>query len=198
VGRFSATNAVRYHRGQRVVCRTVRGVETGELLGPAPESSLAPEPLSDRESLSAPETLPTTFTADGTVLRAVAVEDDLLLARLEKKRHAAYAACVELLEAQGLSAVLMDVEHLFDGRSLYFYFLGPVPPEVAALTDELAATYDSVVQFQQFAETLSTGCGPGCGTEAAQGQGCGTSSSGGCATCAVAQACHAAGPAARS
>ena len=36
----------------------------------------------------------------------------------------------------------MDVEHLFDGRSLFFHFLGDVPPEVEAVTQELAEAYE--------------------------------------------------------
>ena len=46
----------------------------------------------------------------------------------------------------------MDVEHLFDGQSLYFYFLGEVQPEWESLTTELAATYEAKVRFQPFAE----------------------------------------------
>jgi hypothetical protein len=64
--------------------------------------------------------------------------------------------------------------------------LGEVTPEIESLTGELATTYDSAVQFQRFADTLAHGCGPGCGTEGAEGNGCG---SGGCSSCAVATAC---------
>jgi len=126
------------------------------------------------------------FDSDGAVLRRVGVEDDLLLARLQKNKDEAYAACTTLLAKRGIPAVLMDVEHLFDGRSLYFYFLGEVTPEIESLTSELATTYDSAVQFQKFADTLTHGCGPGCGTEDAAGSGYG---SGGCSTCSVASAC---------
>jgi hypothetical protein len=131
-------------------------------------------------------TSPETFDSDGALLRAVTVEDDLLLARLAQKKDAAYRACVDLLRTHHLSATLMDVEHLFDGRSIYFYFLGEVTPEIEAITNDLAATYDATIQFQQFANLLTEGCGPGCGTEAATGSGCGT---GGCSTCSVATAC---------
>lgn len=126
------------------------------------------------------------FDSDGAVLRRVGIEDDLLLARLEKNKDEAYAACTTLLAERGIPAILMDVEHLFDGRSLYFYFLGDVTPEIESLTSELAAAYDTTIQFQKFADTLTHGCGPGCGTEDAEGNGCG---SGGCNSCAVATAC---------
>jgi len=132
--------------------------------------------------LSAEETdLP---EADGTLLRPMSDEDDLLLARLEKDRHAACDECVELLAARNLPATLLDVEVLFDGRSLYFYFLGDVPKEVEQLTDELATAYDAEARLSQFATSLTEGCGPDCGTEAADSN-CGSS----CSTCAVLGAC---------
>jgi hypothetical protein len=60
-----------------------------------------------------------------------------------------------------------------------------VTPEVEAITQQLAETYDSIAQFRAFAHTMTAGCGPGCGTEEAAGQGCVS-----CATgCAVADAC---------
>ena len=165
VGRFQAVDGVRFPRRSRVVCRTERGLELGEVLQTSN---------------------PTQGEPDGELLRGVTVEDDLLLDRIERRKEEAYAACAELLATYDEAAVLMDVEHLFDGQSLYFYFLGEVSPEVGRLTDELARTYEAKVQFRQFTEALTTGCGPDCGTEDATGGGCG---SGGCGSCAVASAC---------
>jgi len=125
------------------------------------------------------------FDADGALLRRMTIEDDLLLARLAKKKDEAFAACQTLLASRGLSAQLMDVEHLFDGRAVYFYFLGELTPEIESLTAELAQTYDSTIQFQRFAEMLTEGCGPGCGTSDAE-NGCST---GACSSCGVAAAC---------
>jgi hypothetical protein len=84
-----------------------------------------------------------------------------------------------------LPAVLVDVEHLFDGQGLFLYFVGDVPAEVETLTARLAETYETKVQFRKFSETLIEGCGPGCGTEEAKGQG-GCEA---CTSCAVASAC---------
>lgn len=163
VGRFTSVDAVRYPRASRVIVRTGRGMELGEVLS---------EPTgSDAEA------------ADGSILRGVTVADDLLLARLEKNRCEAYEACAKRLAEIRSPAALMDVEHLFDGRTLVFYFLGEMTAELEALTAELAELYESRVQFRQFADAVNEGCGPGCGTEAAAG--CKTCVSG----CAVAAAC---------
>ncbi len=167
VGRFAAVDAVRYPRHSRVIVRTRRGLEIGDVLTP-------PDDRDDGRTF-----------ADGDLLRGMTVEDELLHARLERNRHEAYEACAALLAEHKLSAVLVDVEHLFDGQGLFFYFLGEVPSELEAFTARLAEAYETKVQLQRFSETLIEGCGPGCGTEEAKGQG-GCES---CTSCAVASAC---------
>lgn len=166
VGQFRSPDQVRYPRGRRVVVRTVRGLEAGEVLA-------EPEGWQDDGS------------GDGEILRPMTDEDELIAERMHRKRDAAFAACIELLDERGLMATLVDVEHLLDGQGLYFYFLGEVAPEVDACTVDLAEAYEATVKFRQFTDTLLEGCGPGCGTEEAMGQG-GCSS---CTSCAVASAC---------
>lgn len=164
VGRFTSVDAIAYGRGMRVICRTSRGLEVGEILGPAGESE-------ENDS-------------DGSIVRGLTVEDDLILARLERNRQEAFAACEKELAERGIHIPLLEVEQLFDGGSLYFYFLGDVPEEVAELTNRLAETYNAAAGISQFSDLLETGCGPGCGTEAKAG-GCGDS----CTSCAIAGAC---------
>ena len=107
--------------------------------------------------------------SDGELLRGVTVQDELLQARLERNRQEAYTACAAMLADSQTSAVLVDVEHLFDGQGLFFYFLGDVTPELETYTARLAETYEAKVQFRKFTETLIEGCGPGCGTEEGKG-----------------------------
>jgi cell fate regulator YaaT (PSP1 superfamily) len=167
VGRFAAIDALRYPRRARVVVRSNRGLEMGEVLA-EPDDGL----------LGAGE-------SSGQILRRMSVQDDLLAARLERRRHEAFTACEQLLTSAGVDAALVDVEHLFDGEGLFFYFLGDPPQAAADITRQLAETYEAAVEFRKFAETLSEGCGPGCGTEDAKGQG-GCDS---CVSCAVAAVC---------
>ncbi len=167
VGRFAAVDALRYPRHSRVIVRTRRGLEIGDVLSP-------PDDRDDSRAF-----------ADGDILRRMTVQDELLQARLETHRREAYDACAALLDKNRVPAVLVDVEHLFDGQGLFFYFLGDVPPDLETYTGRLAETYEAKVQFRKFTETLIEGCGPGCGTEEAKGQG-GCDS---CSSCAVASAC---------
>lgn len=166
VGHFTAAEAVRYPRRSRVIVRSDRGLEVGTVLAEPEEASRLVE-------------------ITGQILRRMTVEDELLEARLEKHRHKAFTACADLLAEHNVPASLVDVEHLFDGEGLYFYFVGEVPPAAERLAQELANTYETTVEFRKFVDTLTEGCGPGCGTEEAMGQGgCST-----CTTCAVATAC---------
>ncbi len=169
VGRFRSVRGEKFDRGAQVICRTHRGLETGVVLAAA--------------SLPTTDSVEQAHMPDGTVLRRQTEADRMLLARLEKNRQHAFDACVDLLKKNDLSATLVDVEHLFDGRSLYFYFLGGVSPAVDGLTQQLADAYDSEVQFRAFADVVDAGCGPDCGTSP-DGD-CGT----GCASCAAAPAC---------
>jgi hypothetical protein len=166
LGPFDSAESLRYPRGARVVVRTGRGLESGEVLGPAGQWSAG--------------------TPDGTILRRMGVEDELLAERLARHRDRAFEACRARLAERGLEETLVDVEQLFDGETIVFYFLGQATddqPELTSLTAELAALYEAKVQFRRFAETLTQGCGPGCGTEAAVG--CGSA----CSSCVVAGGC---------
>jgi cell fate regulator YaaT (PSP1 superfamily) len=166
VGTFAAVDALRYPRRSRVVVRSPRGLEVGEVLA-------EPADGGQRDA------------ADGQILRRMTVQDDLLEARLDRRRHEAFEACQQLLTQAAVPAALVDVEHLFDGEGLFFYFLGDPPQQANEITSRLAETYEAAVEFRKFADTLTEGCGPGCGTEEAKGQG-GCAS---CTSCAVASAC---------
>ncbi len=164
IDRFRANDPVHYPRGTRVVLLTERGLEHGEVLSTVPSA--------DGEQ------------SGGTIVRALTVEDELLLARLEQNRQAAIEACHEALEARGLPVVLLDAELLLDGGALVFYFLGEDSAELEALSHELAETYEARAHIRRFTDAVNEGCGPNCGT--AEASGCGN-----CATqgCALASAC---------
>lgn len=164
IGIFSSSDRRSRQRGEQVICRSERGLEIGTVMKALPEDH---------------------SETDGDLLRRVTPEDQLLIQRIEKFRDRAFTACQDLLKRRGLDAILVDVEHLFDGSGLYFYFLGEVSDEVNQLTEELAETYEAKVKFRRFSQTLAEGCGPDCGTE-----GKGGCSVGGCQNCSVRKACQ--------
>lgn len=163
IGRFQPVEPITLARGARVIVRTKRGLEGGEVLAPA--------------------TSQVEDSCDGSLLRAMTVGDHLLEARLTKDQQQAFAACQDHLSRLGLGARLLDVEYLMDGRTLIFYFLGEIPDVAESIVRELALNYDAEAGMQQFGATLEHGCGPDCGTD--RSQGCKT-----CATgCALSGSC---------
>jgi hypothetical protein len=152
-------------RGNRVICRTGRGLEVGSVASVLADHGDSVEDLG------------------GTIIRKTTVEDELLLSRLEKHRSAAMAECRQELIDAGSSAVLLDVDQLFDAGTLIFYFLEAIEPATEEIVQRLAARYESRIRSRHFANLVSQGCGPGCGTATAHGGGC----SGACAVCVVGQ-----------
>ena len=149
-------------RGTEVVLRTSRGLEWGTVL-------TAPTPL---------ET-----AVDGTILRPLSPNDRLLIQRIEKNKLAAIRACQQKLQTAAAEATLVDLELLFDGKTLIFYFLGPLDETIERITVELAEVFETKVQFRKFTTNVLEGCGPDCGTGAATGN-CSD-----CTSCAIATAC---------
>lgn len=161
--RCQAQDGSSYARGQRVVCRTPRGLEVGAVTAVVAAAD----------------------EIEGSVVRRTTIEDELLIDRLEKHRTKAVIRCQQLLAAGGHDASLLEVDPLLDGRTLVFFFLGTIDDSVQQITDQLASEYERNVRSKHFAKLLAEGCGPGCGTEEKAGGGC----SGGCAVCVAAAAC---------
>lgn len=155
----AATALLPLSRGRRVIVRTGRGVELGEVVGPC-----------------------RTHAAHQTttrVLRPTTEEDELLIRRLDRHKRRAVEQCRIALRDAGCTATLLDVDQLFDGGTLVMHFLGEVDDQAREITEAIAGQYESVVQSRHFAKLLSDGCGPDCGTK--EGGGC----SGSCGSCAV-------------
>lgn len=165
IGRFLLADTAVPERGQRVVCRTRRGVEVGSVLGPV---EIRGE------------------NADGRILRRMTPEDELLAGQLHALSSQTLSDCQSWLVENRIDAVLMDVEPLLDGKTLYFHFLSDVDERVQTHLDGLVDVYERQVRSSKFAQLLEHGCGPGCGTENAK-NGCG--SKGGCAVCKIAASC---------
>lgn len=165
------SGAVSLRRGRRVVCRTGRGIELGQIVSPL------------RGEVAEGGSLSPGAGSPGQILRTATTEDELLDARLVKHKQTAVRDCQQALAALDCGTKLMDVEHLFDGRTLIFHFLGPIDEQIQGIVDQLVEVYENRARTGHFAKLVAEGCGPGCGTSEG---GCG---SGGCAVCVVRGAC---------
>ena len=92
-------------RGDQIICRTPRGVEMGEVL-----ASTNPEYVETSNA--------------GKYIRKSRPEDELLWRQLTNLSVTASTACQAFLRKHNIPDVLLEVEPLIDGRTLYFHFLG--------------------------------------------------------------------------
>ena len=150
-------------RGSRVVIDCGRGPEIGETLG-ATKVKVA---------------------ASGTMLRIATAEDELLSVQLAEIARNAAQKCNSWLESSNQTEVLLQVEPLLDGQTVYFHFLEKPGESFQDQLEELLSIYESELSSSAFAKKVATGCGPGCGTSDRSGAGCGSSCSGCAIRCSV-------------
>jgi cell fate regulator YaaT (PSP1 superfamily) len=159
-----ASGWVALHRGDRIICRTDRGLEFAQVLSAC---------VCDHEE------------PVGRWVRHAQPEDELLWSKLQELSFEAAEACQCYLREQQSSDVLLEVEPLLDGKTLYFHFLGEPSEVLSSLLQQLVDVYQASVAGSQFAIAVEQGCGPECGTGGKSACGSG----GGCASCSVVKRC---------
>jgi hypothetical protein len=153
-------------RTLEVIVRTDRGLELGTVLSSAGK-------LGCKDLLTA------------KYVRRCQPEDQLLWGQLVNLSQDSAQACQTFLEERGSHDILIEVEPLLDGKTIFFHFLGEISASTEAYVEQLAEVYRKEIASSRFAHQLETGCGPGCGTAAKSS--CGTSS--GCSTCLLSGGC---------
>lgn len=172
VGRFAADQGAAYRRGDRVVVRSRRGEELGEVVSEA-------------------EVPPTTTPR---VLRS-ASEGDANRARVASSERGARLESIERVFRDGEWPIVpIDAEPMLDDARTVLLYLGPHKLDASALAEALKLACGLDVVFEpvgldspeEALEEADHGCGS-CGTGGGCGSGgggCGTSG-GGCDGCAV-------------
>ena len=153
-------------RAMEIIVRTVRGLELGTVLGSAGN-------LGCKDLLTA------------KYVRRCQPEDRLLWKQLVSLSQDSAQACQKFLEDRGSPDVLVEVEPLLDGKTIFFHFLGEISASTESYVEQLAEVYRNEIASSRFAHQLETGCGPGCGTAAKSSCGTGT----GCSTCSLSGGC---------
>ena len=134
LGEFAAEAA--YRRGIRVVVRSARGLEVGEVLGEATERT--------RQFL--------TDAAGGQVVRPLTAADQEELGRLREAERTEFDTCLDLIRRRNLQMELVDVEHLLGGERIVFYFLSRPPDKRIDFRDlvrDLARAYQTRIEMRQ-------------------------------------------------
>lgn len=124
---------VSHARGARVIVRTGRGLEAGEVLCEASEEMTA--------RLDKPP--------QGQILREMTAEDANELAHLEASAQDEFRTCQRHVEALNLDMQLVDVEHLFGGERVIVYYLAEGRVDFRDLVKRLAAEFQTRIEMRQ-------------------------------------------------
>jgi cell fate regulator YaaT (PSP1 superfamily) len=122
-----------YTRGDEVVVRTDRGLEIGQVLCEATPRALG--------LLSEP-------TA-GRVVRRLSDKDRAERERLRQRERVEMETCDRFVRQRRLQMELVDVEHLFGGERIIFYFLAEKRVDFRELVKDLAREYQTRIEMRQ-------------------------------------------------
>ena len=134
IGEFGCKGRDSYARNAQVIVRTDRGVEVGEVLSVASDRT--------REYLGATE-------SKGHILREMTEQDRQKLDELRLKEREEFAGCRELIEQHKLLMQLVDVEHLFGGERLLFYYISENRVDFRELVKALAGRFRVRIEMRQ-------------------------------------------------
>jgi cell fate regulator YaaT (PSP1 superfamily) len=132
LGEFDPEAGV-YARGDDVVVATERGHEMGHVLCPAEPRAM--QLLAD----------PTT----GRIVRKFSDRDRQEYRRLQELEERELETCERFVEQRRLQMELVDVEHLFGGERIIFYFLAEKRVDFRELVKDLAREYQTRIEMRQ-------------------------------------------------
>jgi len=133
LGVFSASGGREYRRGMRVIARTDRGLEVGDVLCEA-----TPETV---EQLKDP--------GAGQIFREMTAEDRNELARIQQQAREEFDVCQRHIDQLGLRMHLVDVEHLFGGERVLIYYLAESRVDFRELVRVLAGEFQTRIEMRQ-------------------------------------------------
>ncbi len=122
-----------FARGDQVIIRTDRGLETGEVLGPATEHGMA--------LLGAPP--------EGRLLRQMTADDQREAVRIRQQAKEEIQVCQRHVQELGLKMELVDVEHIFGGERIIVFYLAEQRVDFRELVRRLAAEFHTRIEMRQ-------------------------------------------------
>jgi cell fate regulator YaaT (PSP1 superfamily) len=122
-----------YRRGTRVIVRTSRGLETGEVLCEGTEATLTHVPEQSQ----------------GQILREMSQEDLNELAHIQLRERDEFQVCQGYVRDLNLAMELVDVEHIFGGERVVVYYLAEERVDFRELVKKLAAEFQTRIEMRQ-------------------------------------------------
>lgn len=133
LGVFSPSGDQTHRRGAKVIVRTDRGLEAGEVLSEASERTVA--------ALKNP--------IEGTLLRQMSADDLNELRRIQEQSRGEFQVCQRCIRDSGLEMELVDVEHVFGGERVVVYYLADGRVDFRQLVKTLAGEFQTRVEMRQ-------------------------------------------------
>jgi cell fate regulator YaaT (PSP1 superfamily) len=133
LGEFAPAADAAYYRAQPVVVQTDRGLEVGEVLCEATARAVA--------YLTEP--------TRGQLVRGMTEADHEQAQKLHDREEAAFHRCKEFITQRRLQMELVDVEQLFGGERVIFYFLAEKRVDFRELVKDLAREYRTRIEMRQ-------------------------------------------------
>ncbi|MFP6676266.1 MAG: regulatory iron-sulfur-containing complex subunit RicT [Pirellulaceae bacterium] len=122
-----------FRRGMRVVVRTNRGMETGDVLSVATEQST--------KQLKSP--------GSGQIVREMTTEDDNEMLHIKGREAEEFETCMRHVDKLDLDMSLVDIEHLFGGERIVVYYLAEQRVDFRDLVKELASEFQTRIEMRQ-------------------------------------------------
>jgi cell fate regulator YaaT (PSP1 superfamily) len=133
LGEFAAPVNARFPRLSDVIVRSERGQEWGTVLCPAHSRAL--------ELLAEP--------SRGQILRLASPEDLARRDKLVESQKSEFEIGARLVAERRLQMEMVDVEHLFGGERLVFYFLAEKRVDFRDLVKDLAREFQTRIELRQ-------------------------------------------------
>jgi cell fate regulator YaaT (PSP1 superfamily) len=133
LGEYEAVGEACYERGRAVIVRSERGLEVGEVLCPATPQAVG--------LISEP--------THGQIVRAMTEDDCSQAERIRQNEVQEFQRCSEFIHERHLQMELVDVEHLFGGDRVVFYFLAEKRVDFRDLVKDLAREFRTRIEMRQ-------------------------------------------------
>jgi cell fate regulator YaaT (PSP1 superfamily) len=133
LGVLSTRGSDAFQRGAKVIARTGRGLEAGDVLCEATDEAVS--------QIKDP--------GHGQILREMTTEDANELWHMRSTEGDKFAICKRHVERLGLDMQLVDLEHLFGGERIVIYYLAEQRVDFRELVKALAAEFQTRIEMRQ-------------------------------------------------
>jgi cell fate regulator YaaT (PSP1 superfamily) len=133
LGVFTNSRGETLRRGNRVIARTERGLEVGEVLMEAGDDVVA--------KINDPRR--------GQVLRVMTPDDERESRRLLEQQQREFETCKKHIAAMNLPMEMVDVEQMFGGERVVVYYLSEARVDFRELVKVLANEFQTRIEMRQ-------------------------------------------------